>query len=248
MPFDIGGFIFNGDRIENDARAGIVTDGLVLHLDAGISESYPKSGTTWYDISGNDHEGTILSDVSNLTTPDRFNFITSTGSNSRVTIPHSTDFNYSYDNWAYSFWIKQLVDDNGGWAQLFVKGDGEGWRRPGVWFYNGETSKLHITWRSATESQETLDTSTNFMLPINTWHNIVIQSKGGTMMAFKNGVLDSSLAISERITNTEPLSIGNVQSYRTLNMEIANFMIYNKGLSDTEITQNFNAQRARFGL
>ena len=36
----------------------IVTDGLVLCLDAGNPKSYPGSGTTWYDLSGNGNNGT----------------------------------------------------------------------------------------------------------------------------------------------------------------------------------------------
>lgn len=38
---------------------GIVQDGLILNLDAGVSESYPGSGTVWYDLSGNDNHFTL---------------------------------------------------------------------------------------------------------------------------------------------------------------------------------------------
>ena len=37
----------------------IVTDGLVLALDAANHKSYPGSGTTWYDLSGNGNNGTL---------------------------------------------------------------------------------------------------------------------------------------------------------------------------------------------
>lgn len=37
----------------------IVTDGLVFNLDAANRKSYPGSGTTWYDLSGNNNNGTI---------------------------------------------------------------------------------------------------------------------------------------------------------------------------------------------
>ena len=39
--------------------ASIVTDGLILHLDASNSNSYSGSGNTWYDISGNNNHGTL---------------------------------------------------------------------------------------------------------------------------------------------------------------------------------------------
>ena len=35
------------------ATKGIVQDGLVLNLDAGVNKSYPRNGTTWYDLSNN---------------------------------------------------------------------------------------------------------------------------------------------------------------------------------------------------
>ena len=44
----------------------IVTDGLVLALDAGNTKSYPGSGTTWTDLSGQGNNGTLNSvDISN---------------------------------------------------------------------------------------------------------------------------------------------------------------------------------------
>src|SRR6056300_1567619 len=39
--------------------ASIVRDGLVLHLDAANVKSYPGSGTTWYDLSGNENNFTL---------------------------------------------------------------------------------------------------------------------------------------------------------------------------------------------
>jgi len=39
---------------------GIVTDGLVLNLDAGFTPSYPKNGTTWYDVSGESNNGVLI--------------------------------------------------------------------------------------------------------------------------------------------------------------------------------------------
>ena len=46
----------------------IVTDGLVLMLDAGNDKSYPGTGTTWYDLSGNGNSGTLVNGVGYSTT------------------------------------------------------------------------------------------------------------------------------------------------------------------------------------
>jgi len=50
----------------------IVTDGLVLHLDAGDSASYPGSGTTWTDLSGNGNNGTLFGTPSYTASPGYF--------------------------------------------------------------------------------------------------------------------------------------------------------------------------------
>ena len=41
------------------AGTSIITDGLILHLDAGNTDSYSGSGNTWSDISGNNNHGTL---------------------------------------------------------------------------------------------------------------------------------------------------------------------------------------------
>ena len=40
--------------------SGMITDGLIVALDASVSESYPGSGTTWTDLSGNGNNGTLV--------------------------------------------------------------------------------------------------------------------------------------------------------------------------------------------
>jgi hypothetical protein len=43
--------------------ASVVRDGLVLHLDAANIKSYPGTGTTWYDLSGNGNNAALLNGV-----------------------------------------------------------------------------------------------------------------------------------------------------------------------------------------
>ena len=74
------------------AGPNIITDGLVLHLDAANTNSYPGSGTTWTDISGKGHNGT-------LTNGPTFNSgdmgtIVFDGSNDTVTLSANSDFDF----------------------------------------------------------------------------------------------------------------------------------------------------------
>ena len=64
MPLDLNGNIIDSGSISNSTFSNsIVTDGLILHLDAGNKNSYPGSGATWTDISGNGYNATLNNSV-----------------------------------------------------------------------------------------------------------------------------------------------------------------------------------------
>jgi len=223
----------------------IVTNGLVLHLDAGNSRSYPGTGTVWTDLTKRGNNGDIKSGVTFAN--GSLNF-TLDSANEYIDIAHSSDLNYSYLNWAYSLWMKINFDDNGTWTQLFLKGNDNGNRRPGIWFYAGATSRFHCTWNNVGGSQQHMDTTDPITTPIGVWANWVFQSRNGTMMVYKNTVRDSvTLALADRTVNSEPLHIGGY-NYRSPGIDLASFMVYNKSLSDEEIRQNYHATKGRFGL
>lgn len=126
--------------------------------------------------------------------------------------------------------------------------DDNGNRRPGIWFYSGATSRFHFTWSACGQSQETLDTTDPITTSIGVWANWVFQSRNGVLMVHKNGVQDANtLTIGDRNTNNEPLHIGGY-NYRSPGIDLASFMVYNKSLSDTEILNNYNSLKGRFGL
>jgi len=59
MPIDIGGYKYNSQMVDSQSYKVTPSSGLVVHLDAGKKESYPGSGTTWYDLTGNNNHGTL---------------------------------------------------------------------------------------------------------------------------------------------------------------------------------------------
>ncbi len=223
----------------------LVADGLFLYLDAANAESYPGSGTTWTDLTGRSNNGDVKSGVTYSN--NSFNF-TLNSANQLIDIAHSSDLNYSYLNWAYSFWMKVNFDDDGTWTQLFIKGNDGGNRRPGVWFYSGATSRFHFTWNSSSQTQQTLDSTDPLTTPTGVWANWVFQSRNGVMMIHKNAVQDANTGvISDRNTNSDPLHIGGY-NFRSPGIDLACFSLYNKSLTDAEILQNYNALKSRFGL
>ena len=55
----ISGSTITGGMSINEASPSVITTGLQLYLDAGNASSYPGSGTTWTDLSGNSRDGTL---------------------------------------------------------------------------------------------------------------------------------------------------------------------------------------------
>ena len=226
----------------------LVTSNLVLHFDVSNASSYPGSGSTITDLSGRNNNGTIDPGVTfQSANPSYLDFDYGQGSD-RITVANSADLNYSFSDWCYNFWIFYESANSGAWKQFFVKGDGNTLRRPGVWFYIDDPQKLHLTWNN-NDGQQTID-KTGFSVPVGVWSNIVIQARSGVLMSFLNGVQDvNTLSISNKGTNSSPLYIGNIfGSYTAPNMRFGVVSVYNFSLTNTQITQNFNALRNRYGL
>jgi len=232
MPFDIGGFIFNGDRIKNDARTGIVTNGLVLHLDAGIPESYPLSGTSWFDLSGNGNTGT-------LTNGPTYNSgnggsIVFDGVNDRV----STNFKPSGQR-SYSIWVKYNTVNSlpNGFSLT-------GTQEINAYNYVGISNGGYFYYYMGTNGEQVNGT----ILSPNVWYNQALVLDGSGVKAYLNGTLISTLSSGIGNTATNEFSVGCVNQNHWVNGNISVVTQYNRALSATEITQNFNATRTRFGV
>lgn len=228
---------------------GIVTDGLALNVDAGFVGSYPTINTTWYDLSGNANNGT-------LTNGPTFN-----SANSGSIVFDGID-DYATANYPSSFlgnpsfsiggWFKR----SGTWNSGATWGIGIGgsninsynWSYDntiGIDLYGNTTFNTfqtysltewkHIIW---TYNGSTFTTS-NVIIYINgvpyTGNDLtVIRNSGATP-----NVIGSSLALG-RVSSNENQYYGKPI--------IGSFQMYNRVLSQTEITQNYNAQKGRFGL
>ena len=85
------------------------------------------------------------------------------------------------------------------------------------------------------------------------FHCQILQN--GTTQIYLNGVfmgentlgVDTNINLADRFLAIGARNLeGNISSY--FNGDIANVQIYNRALSASEVTQNFNAQRTRFGV
>jgi len=202
----------------------IVTNGLVHYLDAGSRQSYVSGSTTWSDLSGNNITGTLTNGPtfnSDNLGAIVFNVATRNKvafSGVALTTTHTVNL-----------WIYAVASDNFGC--LYTQGASIGV------FYRS-TDKISFFYTAAHDSA--------FTVTKNQWTNITVTCNAGAVLYYKNTVLDTT-RYTGGVTYT-PDSMGDDPSNETFGGRIAMLQVYNRALSQQEITQNYNATKARFGL
>lgn len=216
----------------------IVKDGLVLYLDASSPTSYSQliAPTTWKDISGNGYNGTLTngptfnSDNGGAIVFDGVDdYITATISCNKTT--------YSVDWWIYPLTttnFNQTIYFNSGWGAFLCHTTSTGGVYVGTTAVDG--SGRIAPWRTG-------------VFVTNTWQNFTWTFNNGAAVFYKNGAVEASATIAVSVDSSfTSLGIG-VNTSNTINGRVANLKIYsNKALSASEVLQNYNATRTRFGL
>jgi hypothetical protein len=217
----------------------IVTDGLVLYLDAANTKSFQIGSTTWNDLSKNKLSGSLLNGAtfSSLNGGGIFfdgiddilgisdeNILSYSGSG-------TIDFVYSINSipasdfrnvWGFSNSLFQYENNAG--FMLFV------WKYDDLTFSGSSTGISHTD--------------------LNTYHitcTYTTSIGSSTFKVYKNGLLMDTKVVSKTLISSSKspfILAGNSQQ----NCSIYNLKIYNRELSTTEILKNFNATKTRFGL
>jgi len=247
----------------------VITDGLVLALDAGDTNSYPGSGTTWTDLSGNGRNFTLY---------------------------NSSYYSYSSANGGSIGFTRTLppTGETGGYAEH----TGSGALAVSTYLYNSHTTEIwaKINDRNPTNYEPTENNSALFVyrgyhsmfrynvsslnysiwngtsgevfppaLTLGTsgtdiiqgqWFHAVAVRSGNNLSSYINGVLKGTNVIntsggSGSVSNTIRMGMAypsnQVYSWHA-NANVSAARMYNRALTASEIQQNFNATRGRFGI
>ena len=228
----------------------IVRDGLVLALDAASPRSYPGSGTTWYDLSGNNRHSTL---GNGPTFNSEFGgSIVFDGSDDRVTTPSFTYTPYSISVWLYN---NNTIPGNdtaiGGpstYQTLFSFGGSTPGVNLGGWTSAATNEAIHI-WSNSGGNKLTY---TNQAV-LSGVHNFVFNWNGSNYDIWVDGIKQSVIAgssghaILQTYTNVPLYLCTNNNTYE-FNGKIYSFNLYGSSLTDAQISQNYNAHKSRFGL
>jgi hypothetical protein len=218
----------------------IVTDGLVLHLDAGNTKSYPGSGTTWFDKSGNENNGTLVNGPTYSSTNG--GSIVFDGSNDYATTT-LTDVNFDSSGFTLGQFI-MLLNEPGAWRTTFN--------------IKNYANNRHIDIRNNGLGNMVMNyyplgidvTAGSYNIIENIWYQLVGTWDGANLKLYVNGVERGTTPLTSIAIGTSPiLTIGRAyDGSRYVNDRFANINVYNRALSTAEVLQNYNATKARFNL
>jgi hypothetical protein len=222
----------------------IINDGLVLYLDAANSRSYPGSGTTWNDLSRGRNNGTLV----NGPTFNSANggSIVFDGVNDYVdcgNTPQLTNIlNLTISVWTYQTSVPSIVSPI--ISRYFNLTFNQGWQI----LYR---TNLKFGFEGRESGSEYLSVQTINTYNINNWYNVVATKFNNTWSIYINGILENTLNLGNGTTPfaTNVLDVGRSPSGGFYNVgRVSNTIIYNRALSSTEILQNYNATKSRYGL
>ena len=219
--------------------ANVVTDGLVLALDAANNKSYPGAGTVWNDLSGNGYTGT-------LTNGPTFN----SENNGSIVFDGADDYSIGSTtlNINNSVTLEAFI-----YPTSYILGfDAGGFIVSNIGYYlelayNGVIRSYFYGLSSQGYHYGTIT------IPLNTWSQVLVVRNidDSTIKHYFNGALDNTISgITGTINNGQQnYQVGGYQGsgYSYIG-RIPTVRIYNRALSAQEILQNYNAQKSRFNL
>ena len=223
----------------------IVTDGLVLALDAGNTKSYPGSGTAWTDLIESNN-GTLTNGPT--FSSDNGGSIVFDGTNDYINFGSVSDVNFGTGDFAVECWF---LDDGSApdYGGLVVNGQSGGsdttsfqLGKRGV---SGQTNRIEFVRGEASGSYSIYD-STN-TIQSNTWTHVIATRIGTTVKLYVNGVEVDSMTDSGSYSNTA-LRVGvNRGGSIYWSGKISNVKLYKgKALTASKVEQNYIALKGRF--
>jgi len=215
----------------------IISDGLVFYLDAANRRSYSGSGNTIYDLSSFRTAGTFVNGATFVSTGTTSN-ISFDGVDDHLTFPYnSNQMSFPDNNATISVWFKYNSSDATGCLitqrgvsgfDLYVLGGR-------IYADGGGTVSV--------SGANTLSNAANYNFVA------VYDRTNSLLRLYLNGVADNSVAYTGSIQDTYTILLAkSVFSDGPLKGNIYSAQVYNRALSATEILQNYNATRKRFGL
>jgi len=220
----------------------IVTDDLFLCVDPKNSRSYSGTGTSVLDLSGNGRNMTLVNGAS--VTGGVFVL---DGANDYVNYGFGTLFDWTAIPYSVSFWAKPTDFTYPTVIDLIAAGNGH-------FRFDIRSSDIRSQFRTPGGSSSSLVVY-SVSITSGNWYHCTFTRSGDTHKAYLNGSLGNTNTTAHLGSTTTGMSVirigysaDNDAADRTFEGSVGPVTIHNKELTATEVLQNYNATRSRFGL
>ena len=227
-----------------DIRNGIVTSGLVLNLDAAQTASYPGTGTTWTDLSGNGNNGTLVNGPTYSSA--NYGSIVFDGSNDYVGTSGIGSPSFTISAWIKLSELNRFQGIMGRADSIFSN--------LSYAFRVLIDNKLNIALSNSGNSDSNYQELTSAAsLAVNTWYYVAITFSRPDVKLFINGSVEATSTFNFDLFNSTANSIIGGYTYGNglgflLKGAVSSIQFYNRALTAAEVQQNFNCLRMRYGL
>lgn len=245
MSLDLKGNIISSTDITSVGvfKTKVNNDGLVSYLDAGDLNSYPGSGTVWYDLNQNINYN--MTDITYTGSTFVFN-----GTSSYAISASVIEFERT-DKFSLCSWVNSTTVNN----QQIINNENSSYAGYSILIHSTNTVSFNLR-NSATVLINIKSVAT---LSPNTWYHICGtyngNGKADGMSIYINGVKQSITVSTDNLSTSSTISgvntrIGNrlPATYGWFNGNISIAQIYSRELNPYEIAEKFQAQRGRFGI
>jgi hypothetical protein len=229
MPLNISGSIVNSAIASTLNYKSIVTRGLVFSYDAGALDSYPQTGTTWFDLTTNTNNGTLTNGPTFSSSDGGTIVFDGTNDSVEVTNSLGTLSNYTIGYWAYRDTPDKMAIAARTDTRFYWFGDNS-------WYYTHSGGAGEFYYPKT--------------VSIPGWGYWVVVYNGSNVSIYRQATFEGSQNTTGTADWTSGVKIGlwTAGNSYAFQGKIAVVQMYNRALSATEISQNYNAQKSRFGL
>lgn len=239
-------------------------DDLLVHLDASIAESYPGTGNTWFDLTTNDNDFSLVNTSFITYQGDSIEFnrnmppASESGGYAQLTGSGPlTSPNYLYNNHSTEVWVRindldptNYNEEEHSSAILVYLG----WHSM---FYFNETIMIYQLWDSDQSQENSIFPFGQDTVEEGEWMQLLTVRDGDEVRTYLNGVLQVTESIDDplthlgSVTNTIRIGMGNNSgaSYSFhADMNVGVVRMYNRALSPAEVYQNYASHKNRYGI
>lgn len=218
----------------------VVVDGLVMALDPASSKSYAGNGSSFYDLSGNNNNGTTLNGP--VYSTNLSGYFTFDGTNDYIDVAHSSSLNIA-DNFTVCFWSKQKTSTATQVTLSKYQSGVRGW----VFVYNNTANLMSFDGRNQT-ADGYKNAESSVPAPLGVWNHYTGVKSGVNMIIYQNAVATGSTTWSSAgdMTTSSNLTIGSLNGTAYSACDVGQILYYNRVLTDDEIMQNYDATKNKY--